>query len=93
MFNVKIKRFYDTEQIQIFSQGMHSKGEVKKEKKVDPFSGEILKHNRRYVISRNPFTDDIEAVEIEPDTSESERISMARTKNKIYDIARSGNGS
>ena len=47
---------------------MHSKGEVEKEKKVDPFSGEILKHNRRYAISRNPFTDDVEAVEIEPDT-------------------------
>lgn len=89
MFNVKIKRFYDTEQIQIFSQGMHSKGEVEKEKKVDPFSGEILKHNRRYKISKNPFTDDVEAVELEPDTKESSRVSASRTIHKIYDIARS----
>lgn len=90
MFNVKIKRFYDTEQIQIFSQGMHSKGEVEKEKKVDPFTGEVLKHNRKYVVSLNPFDEDFPAVvECEPDTKESARISASRTIHKIYDIARS----
>lgn len=88
MFNVKIKRFYDTEQIQVFSQGMRSKGEIEREKKVDPFSGEILKHNRRYEFSRNPFTDDVDAVELEPNTKESSRVSASRTIHKIYDIAR-----
>lgn len=90
MFNVKIKRFYDTEQIQVFSQGMHSKGEIEKEKKVDPYTGEILKHNRKYVLSRNPFDNDCpEVVECEPDSRESARISASRTIHKIYDIARS----
>ena len=89
MFNVRIKRFYDTEQIQVFSQGMHSKGEVKKEKKVDPFTGEVLKHNRKYELSENPFNGWTEVVECEPNTTESSRISASRTINKIYDIARS----
>lgn len=30
MFNVKVKRFYDTEQVQVFSKGFRSKGEVEK---------------------------------------------------------------
>lgn len=89
MFNVKIKRFYDTEQIQIFSQGMRSKGEVEKEQKVDVFTGEILKHNCHYDRCYNPFTDEVEYLECEPDTKESSRISASRTIHKIYDIARS----
>lgn len=89
MFNVKIKRFYDTEQIQVFSRGMRSKGEAEKEKKADPFSGEILKHNRKYVPVYNPFSGLMELAECEPDTAESSRISVSRTIHKIYDIARS----
>lgn len=89
MFNVRIKRFYDTEQIQVFSKGMRSKGEVEKEKKFDGFTGEILKHDRHYERCYCPFTGEAELFEVLPDKSESARISASRTKNKIYDIARS----
>lgn len=41
MFNVRIKTFYDTEQIQVFSKAQHSKGEICR-KKCDPYTGEIL---------------------------------------------------
>lgn len=91
MFNIKIKRFYDTEQVQIFSKGFHSKGEVTKEKKFDPGTGEILKHNRKYEVMYNPFTTLLDFVEVdqEPDYERSAAVSANRAKNKIYDIARS----
>lgn len=88
MFNVRIKRFYDTEQIQIFTRGMHSKGEVEREKKYDSYTGEILRQDRRHEFLWNPFVDDAEYLILEPDPEESARVSFSRAKKKIYDIAR-----
>lgn len=45
MFNVRIKRFLDAEQIQIFSQGFHSAGEVVR-RQVDEETGEIFVKKR-----------------------------------------------
>lgn len=88
MFNVRVKRFYDTEQIQIFTRGIHSKGEVKREKKFVYSTGEILQ-NRTYEFLWNPFTDDVDYLVCDPDPDESARVSFSRTKKKIYDIVRS----
>ena len=46
MFNVRIKTFYDAEQVQIFSVPLRSKGEVSR-KKFDPETGEIYAPKRR----------------------------------------------
>lgn len=97
MFNIKIKQFYDTEQIQIFDRAFHSKGEVEKALKCDRFTGEIWekKHSPGEVME-NPFTEteerfdyfDMDFVD-EEKRQESIRISTNRTIKAIYDIARS----
>ena len=54
MFNVRIKRFLDTEQIQIFSEPLYSKGSERVDKRrVIEETGEIVPTNRRIII--NPF--------------------------------------
>ena len=90
MFNVRIKTFYDTEQIQIFSHVQHSKGEIVR-RHIDPETGEIspLEKGR---LMYNPFTDEVERMTELIERKEAEdyaRKSCARTINKIYDIARS----
>lgn len=95
MFNVRIKRFYDTEQIQIFEKTYHSKGEVEKPLNCDWFTGEILGKLPPGAVMENPFTETIERFpffdmeEDEEKRKESIRISCGRSVKMIYDIARS----
>ena len=90
MFNVKVKRFYDTEQVQVFSKGFRSKGEVEKVN-FNHFTGEIYENApKRGELIENPFNDmKPERMTELPDLDESARISFCRAKKKIYDIARS----
>lgn len=87
MFNVRVKRFYDTEQIQVFSKAMHSKGEIER-KKFDRYTGEIYTRPTGELIE-NPFTGESERVRRMVDLEEYARKSCSRTIKKIYDIARS----
>lgn len=95
MFNVKVKQFYDTEQIQIFNRAFHSKGEVEKDLKCNHWTGEIWEKKLPGEVMENPFTDSEERFnyfDVEPDEEkrkESIRISTNRTIKAIYDIARS----
>lgn len=68
MFNVRIKRFADAEQVQIFSVPLHSKGEVS-HKKFDPETREILVQKRlkkseyKGEWAECPFSDDLDQLE------------------------------
>lgn len=88
MQNVRIKHFYDTEQIQIFSHAQRQKGEVYK-KKIDRETGEIFPLERGH-LEYNPFTEKLERMtEYKPlPPEEVARKSCSRTINAIYDIAR-----
>lgn len=90
MFNVRIKTFYDTEQIQIFSHVQHSKGEIVR-RHIDLETGEICPLEKGKMMY-NPFTEEMERMTEVVDRKESEdyaRKSCSRTINAIYDIARS----
>lgn len=88
MFNVRIKRFFDTEQVQIFSHGMFSNGEVDS-RRVDRFTGEILPRRKCGHLEEVPFFDaDYTRVYDFPDPEKSLYKSFLRTKKTIYDIAR-----
>lgn len=96
MFNVRIKQFYDTEQIQIFDRSFHSKGEVEKNLNCNHVTGEIWEKHNPSELLENPFTETEEHFELfdmnfvdEQKRSESIRISTNRTIKAIYDIARS----
>lgn len=102
MYNVKIKRFYDTEQVHIFSDCVLSPGTEKEDKrKFDLVTGEIygLGH-----WARNPFVpevygpipldgssrvDKLEVMKNMGDPEENLKRSVRRTKNAIFDISRS----
>lgn len=89
MYRVRVKRFADTEQIQVYEK-------VGRREAKDDF----LEHDYLYTTKKpknaslieNPFNDDksewVTKV-TEPDKEDSIRISRSRTINKIYDIARS----
>lgn len=103
MFNVRVKRFFDAEQVQIFSRVMRSEGEVSR-KKFNPETGEIFvrKHFEKSDIAgewmETPFTDYEDGIDFlfsmddviqkEADREESIRISCSRTVRAVYDIAR-----
>lgn len=96
MFNVRIKQFYDTEQIQIFDRSFHSKGEVEKALNCNRWTGEIWEKHGPGEVMENPFTDSEERFDYfgmdeldEEKRRESIRISTNRTVKMIYDIARS----
>jgi len=88
VFNVRVKRYLDTEQIQIFSEPLKSKdSECEDDRKVNFETGEIVPTNRKLIY--NPFDDEmIIGYDIGNDEDNLAR-SVRRTKNKIYDIARS----
>lgn len=90
MFNVRIKRFYDTEQIQIFSDSLNSKGvEREDNRKFVVSTGEICPHNRT-IMWDNPFDDsDYTFVQNMGNEEINLQRSLRRSKNEIYDIARS----
>ena len=88
MFNVRIKTFYDTEQVQIFSNVQRQKGEIYR-KKIDRETGEIFPLERGR-LEYNPFTEKLERMtEYRPlPPEEVARKSCSRTIKAIYDIAR-----
>jgi len=94
MFNIRIKRFYDTEQIQVFQKSYHSEGEVEKELNCNKYTGEIWEKKFPGEFMENPFTDSEERFEYfgtedEEKRQESIRISCSRSIRMIYDISRS----
>lgn len=104
MFNVRIKKFLNTEQIQIYSEPLLSSGSEREDKrKVIRSTGEIVPTNRRII--ENPFDMvhketfdglifDLPKQEIGcymHDDEENIARSVRRTKNKIYDYARCNN--
>lgn len=88
MFNVRIKRYLDTEQIQIFSEPLKSKdSESEDNRKVNFETGEIVPTNRKLIY--NPFDDEMVIGYDIGNKEENLARSVRRTKNKIFDIARS----
>ena len=86
MFNVRVKRYLDTEQIQIFSEPLKSKDSESEDSRSFNFeTGEIVPHNRKLIY--NPFDDEM----VVGFNIGNEEDNIERTKNKIYDIARSNN--
>lgn len=92
MYNVRVKKFFDAEQIQVYSQMMQSERNVK----FDEETGEIKEHKRKSrepgTIMFNPFTGEYERmVEYDEAEAKAERsvyVSRSRTVHMIYDIAR-----
>lgn len=89
MFNLRIKEFYDTQQIQIYSRAQRSKGEIER-RTFDFETGEIFPLERGELMF-NPFTEKFERMtEYKPcDPEEIVRRSCSRTIKAIYDVARS----
>lgn len=89
MFNIKVKTFYDTEQIQIYSKPQKSKGDVYK-KVIDRDTGEIFPPKSKLkkvrmddgTIYEGRFVDEFTRKE------DTIRRSCSRTVKAIYDIAR-----
>ncbi len=93
MFNVRVKRFIDSEQIQVYSKVNRSQGEVLR-KKVDGKTGEMLDNPRKddSFVEFNPFTEQYERMREIPSQEYVEMLqcsSMNRTINAVYDVARS----
>lgn len=78
MYNVRVKKFFDTVQVRIYSDIIFSSEEEKYSKKVKEY---------------NPFTEQKEKLftfeELEHNAERSKAVSRKRTINSIYDIARS----
>lgn len=93
MYNVRVKRFFDTEQVQIFSKACHSKGEVKRPAlHCDHETGEIKPRIQKGECMENPFNDGRKERLGHFDDSyvqDSLQKSCSRTVKCIYDIARS----
>lgn len=87
MFNVRIKRFLNTEQIQIFSEPLCNKDSEREDKRDIIYStGEIVPPNRTKFY--NPFDDCMDIGCNMGNDEENLQRSVRRTKNKIYDVAR-----
>lgn len=90
MFNVRIKKFLNAEQIQIFSEPLRSReSEAEDNRRVNWETGEIVPQNRKLIY--NPFDDEMVIGHNMGNEEENLERSVRRTKNKIYDIARSNN--
>lgn len=90
MFNVRVKKYLNTEQIQIFSEPLKSRDSEKEdERKVNRQTGEIVPHNRK--LFYNPFDDEMVIGYNIGNEEENFERSVRRTKNKIYDIAKCNN--
>lgn len=87
MYNVRVKKFLDTEQLQIFSRLMYSEGERIVDKSFHPVTGEIYPSNSH--VFDNPFMEELDYGYNMGDAEENLKRSMRRSKNMIYDIARS----
>lgn len=106
MFNVRVKKYLNTEQIQIFSESLLNSGSEREDRrKVIRETGEIVPTNRRII--KNPFetikktsfdgiefelpTEEIGYYMHDEDNEESKRRSYRRTKNKIFDMVKCNN--
>lgn len=88
MFNVRIKKFYDGEQVQVFSRSMSSEGE-RTTKKFNPYTGEIYERVKGFYVDV-PFEEEEKTLVTEmPDLEYSAYKSYVRTKKTVYDLARS----
>lgn len=100
MYNVRVKKFLNTEQIQIFSKPVTMREETGQRKLIDLFTnmecdvpnfdrdtGEIFPRNRKLWV--NIFTGELEPVCNLGNEEENIKRSVRRTKSKIYDIAKS----
>lgn len=88
MFNIRLKRFRDMEQIQVFSIPIMEKQDKERLSKYNPDTGEVCPTNRKMFYE--PFDNEfVIGYEIHDRDEECVNRSVRRTKNKIYDIARS----
>lgn len=88
MFNVRVKTFFDTEQIQIFSKPQKSKGEVER-KVCDRNTGEIITSKPLRTVGFDDGTS-VRGREVEEFARKEDILhrSCNRTKKTVYDIAR-----
>lgn len=88
MFNVRVKKFLNTEQIQLFSEPLHESGSEREDRRdVILETGEIVPLNRKKIY--DPFNEEyVVGYEMHDDEDNAMR-SCRRSKNKIYDIAKS----
>lgn len=89
MYNVRLKTYLDTMQIQIFSEPLLSSGSEKEDnRKVIYETGEIVPSNRSKIY--NAFDDEyVVGQYMHDDDGESQRVSYRRTKRILYDILKS----
>ena len=95
MYNVKVKRFGDSLQVQVFSKAVNSSGDDAL-RRMNPLTGEIVdrtprKPRPRGTLQDCPFspTGKEYLVDMEEVRKLSSQRSVRRSKNAIYDIARS----
>lgn len=90
MFNVRVKRYLDSEQIQIFSEPLPSSGCEREDKRKFIYStGEICPPNRKIIYTI--FEDGPVIGHYMGNEEENIKRSLRRTKNVISDISRSNN--
>lgn len=88
MFNVRLKKYLNTEQIQIFTEPLLSSGSEREDRRKFSYeTGEIFPLNSRKFI--NPFTNEEDYYREMGDPVENMRRSVRRSKNMIYDVAKS----
>lgn len=86
MYNVKIKQGIQSEEIIYYSSIVNDDSD-KDRRKVVPTTGEICPSNRR--VEWNPFEDDFIICQYMHDDDSAIKRSMRRTKQVVYDIAKS----
>lgn len=87
MYNVKVKIFRDSTQIQVFSKAIPSEGERSNKRGYAPTGEDIT--GRKFMDV--PFEKDVVFVREIKDSDYDVRRSMRRTVNSIYDYSRSNN--
>lgn len=82
MYNVRVKRFLDTEQITIFEDPVREDFDYRNFNRI---TGEIYGLGEMIV---NPFTNELECMRKLGEAQDSEQKSYSRTKKKLYDYVR-----
>lgn len=107
MFNVRVKRYLNTEQIIIYSEPLLNKDSEREDnRKVIRETGEVVPHNRRIIhdyfepreivteegnVLQVPYTEKIGYILHDEDDEESRKRSYRRTKQKVYDMVKCNN--
>lgn len=89
MINVRVKKFLTSEQIQIYSKPFREKGSVTYEKNFVRSTGEIFPCKSKPFY--NPFEECMGFCQEMGDEAENKKRSARRSKNMVYDIAKSNN--